>query len=75
MNIWPTKKLGEIAAVDWDNTSTTKVSYRPSGYLAISATGPDRFMDSFEFERPAIILSAIGANAVKLSGLKENGQQ
>lgn len=62
---YPTKKLGEIATIDWGNTSITKASYKSSGYLAISATGPDGFMDSFEHNRPAIILSAIGAKCGK----------
>lgn len=55
-------QLGEVAVVDWGDTNTTKASYKSSGYKAFSATGPDGFMDHFDFDREAIILSAIGAN-------------
>lgn len=63
--LYSLKKLGEIATVDWGNTSITKASYKPSGYLAISAAGPDGFLDKFEYEQVAIILSAIGARCGK----------
>jgi restriction endonuclease S subunit len=62
---WEVKKLGGVAFVDWGNTSITKASYKPSGYLAISATGPDGFLETFEHNRPAIVLSAIGAQCGK----------
>lgn len=64
-NHWPIKKLGEIAFVDWGNTSITKKSYLPSGYPAFSAAGCDGFMKSFEHDMDAVILSAIGARCGK----------
>jgi len=62
---WPTKKLGEIASVDWGNTSITKKQYVPSGYPAYSAAGQDGYLKFFEHERIAVILSAIGARCGK----------
>jgi len=62
---WPMKKLGEVAVVDWGNTSVTKKSYTETGYPAFSATGCDGLMETFEQNRDAIILSAIGAQCGK----------
>jgi restriction endonuclease S subunit len=62
---WPTKKLEEIAKVEWGNTSITKKRYVPHGFLAISAAGPDGFLPFADYEGPAIILSAIGAKCGK----------
>ncbi|KKR72098.1 MAG: hypothetical protein UU16_C0046G0012 [Candidatus Woesebacteria bacterium GW2011_GWA2_40_7] len=65
MTNWPTKKLGEVAEVSWGNTSITKASYLSKGYAAYSATGPDGFLKDFEYDRQAIVLSAIGAKCGK----------
>lgn len=59
---WRKVKLTDVADVDWGDTNTTKSSYKAEGYLAFSATGPDGLMDHYDFDREAIILSAIGAN-------------
>jgi type I restriction enzyme S subunit len=55
-------QLQEILDIQWGDTKTTKASYVPDGYLAYSATGPDGFLDKFDYDREGIVLSAIGAN-------------
>lgn len=59
---WEVKALGEIADVQWGDTSTTKASYVDEGYKAFSASGADGKLDHFDFDREGIVLSAIGAN-------------
>lgn len=58
---WASVALGEIADVNWGNTSLTKRSYSESGFTAYSATGADGWIDHAEFSGPGIVLSAIGA--------------
>jgi type I restriction enzyme S subunit len=58
-------KLGDVAEVNWGNTSITKASYTPSGYPAFSATGCDGFLPDFEHETAGVVLSAIGAKCGK----------
>jgi type I restriction enzyme S subunit len=62
---WWVVRLGEVAAVDWGNTALTKSLYKPSGYIAFSATGPDGFLDFYEQSGEAVIVSAIGARCGK----------
>lgn len=62
---WVLAKLGEIASVDWGNTSITKKAYVENGYVAFSAAGPDGYLSHFENEGDAIVLSAIGAGCGK----------
>ncbi|MBC7363899.1 MAG: restriction endonuclease subunit S [Candidatus Aminicenantes bacterium] len=62
---WEVVRLGDVTSVDWGNTSLTKALYKPSGYPAYSATGSDGFLDFYEHEGEAIILSAIGARCGK----------
>ena len=62
---WKLLPLAEIAKVEWGNTSITKKSYVESGYTAFSATGPDGFLDKYQWEGPAVVLSAIGARCGK----------
>jgi type I restriction enzyme S subunit len=62
---WLRVALGEIADVNWGNTSLTKKSYSESGYTAYSATGPDGLIGHAEFSVPGIVLSAIGARSGK----------
>jgi type I restriction enzyme, S subunit len=62
---WLSVALGEIADVNWGNTSLTKKSYSESGFTAYSATGPDGCIDHAEFSGPGIVLSAIGARSGK----------
>jgi len=59
--------MGEICEMSWGNTSITKASYIDStdGYLAYSAAGPDGKLPGFEFDRDAVVLSAIGARCGK----------
>jgi len=61
----PTVRLGEVADVNWGDTSVTKSSYVERGYTAYSATGPDGFLPYADYDREAIILSAIGARCGK----------
>lgn len=65
MSRWPTKPLGDIATVQWGNTSITKASYADNGFTAFSATGPDGFLPSYEHDEDGIVLSAIGADCGK----------
>ncbi len=58
---WEMKQLGDIAAASWGNTSITKNQYRDLGFTAFSASGPDGYLNWYEHEQPAVILSAIGA--------------
>ncbi|MCC6140081.1 MAG: restriction endonuclease subunit S [Nitrospira sp.] len=62
---WSSVSLGEIADVNWGNTSLTKKSYTEAGFTAYSATGPDGWIDHAEFSGPGIVLSAIGARSGK----------
>lgn len=55
-------QLQEILDIQWGDTKTTKASYIQVGYMAYSATGPDGFLDKFDYDREGIVLSAIGAN-------------
>jgi type I restriction enzyme S subunit len=55
-------QLKDVLDIQWGDTKTTKASYVPEGYLAYSATGPDGFLEKFDYDREGIILSAIGAN-------------
>lgn len=57
--------LGDIADVNWGDTSVTKASYVPVGYPAFSATGCDGFLPYADHERDAVVLSAIGARCGK----------
>jgi len=62
---WAWTNLDAIANVDWGNTSLTKDAYRDSGHTAFSASGPDGFVESWEYEADAVVLSAIGARCGK----------
>ena len=62
---WSWAELGQIADVQWGNTSLTKASYVKEGYPAFSASGRDGFADHFEHAGPGIVLSAIGARCGK----------
>jgi type I restriction enzyme, S subunit len=59
---WRPIRLGEVADVNWGDTSTTKASYTASGHTAYSASGPDGFLPYHDFDRTGVVLSAIGAN-------------
>ncbi|MCV0429608.1 MAG: restriction endonuclease subunit S [Roseibium sp.] len=58
---WQQTNLGQIAEVNWGNTSLTKASYVESGASAYSASGRDGFVADAEHFGPGIVLSAIGA--------------
>lgn len=59
--------LGEIADLQWGDTSVTKKSYVLNGdrYPAYSASGQDGYLPYFDYDRIGVVLSAIGANAGK----------
>lgn len=59
---WHVSKLGDIATIDWGDTTKTKSIYTDTGYTAYSASGADGKIPYFDFERDGIVLSAIGAN-------------
>jgi type I restriction enzyme, S subunit len=64
---WVLVSLKEILKVEWGNTSITKKRYvdNKSGFPAYSATGQDGFLVNYEWDGPAVILSAIGAKCGK----------
>ena len=62
---WEVIRLGEVCKVDWGNTSLTKKLYTANGYPAFSAAGNDGFLDFYEHDGEAVILSAIGARSGK----------
>jgi len=55
-------QLQDVLDIQWGDTKTTKASYVPSGYIAYSATGPDGFLEKFDYDTDGVVLSAIGAN-------------
>jgi len=59
---WQEQRLGDIADVNWGDTSKTKSSYTSEGYPAYSASGPDGFTSRYMFHNTGVVLSAIGAN-------------
>ena len=59
---WSVVKLGEVADVSWGDTSVTKKSYVQDGFTAYSASGPDGYLDYYDYDRKGVVLSAIGAN-------------
>jgi len=63
---WPTKKLGEIADFISGNQNINKGRAISDGkYPAYSASGQDIFLDTYENEGSAIIISWIGARCGK----------
>lgn len=62
---YPQVKLNEIAKLDWGNTSLTKEIYKNDGYKAFSASGQDGYVEKYEYDTEAIIVSAIGARCGK----------
>ncbi len=62
---WKTARLGEVADVNWGDTSVTKAAYVPAGFPAYSASGPDGFLPYADFDRVGIVVSAIGADCGK----------
>ncbi|HWP30895.1 MAG TPA: restriction endonuclease subunit S [Fimbriimonadales bacterium] len=62
---WRRRRLGEVADVNWGDTTTTKASYTEVGFPAFSASGPDGYLPYANFNRTGIVLSAIGADCGK----------
>jgi type I restriction enzyme S subunit len=62
---WVEYKLDDVTECSWGNTETTKSKYVDSGYLAYSASGADGFLEWFEHDQTAVVLSAIGAQCGK----------
>jgi type I restriction enzyme S subunit len=60
---WGLERLGNVADVNWGDTSVTKASYIDSGFAAYSASGADGYLPYYDFDRTGIVVSAIGANA------------
>ncbi len=58
---WKRARLGDVADVNWGDTSVTKKSYVASGYIAYSATGPDGFLPYYDYDCVGVVVSAIGA--------------
>ncbi len=57
---WVTLPLGELAKIEWGNTSLTKSVYVESGYPAFSAAGQDGFVVTPERKGLGVVISAIG---------------
>ncbi len=62
---FPIKKLEDLCLVEWGNTNLTKRIYKEKGYPAFSASGQDGYLDFYEHNENAVILSAIGARCGK----------
>jgi restriction endonuclease S subunit len=62
---WQVKRIDQVAEANWGNTAITKDSYCTAGYAAYSASGLDGFVSWFDHDKPAVILSAIGAQCGK----------
>jgi len=62
---WRVRLLGDVADVNWGDTSVTKASYVDSGFAAYSASGPDGYLPHADFDRTGVVLSAIGADCGK----------
>ena len=62
---WQVKRIDQVADANWGNTAITKDAYREAGYPAYSASGLDGFVSWFDHDKPAVILSAIGAQCGK----------
>lgn len=62
---WKSVRLGDVCDVDWGNTSLTKAEYQAHGYPAYSATGNDGYLNSYEHDGNAVVVSAIGARCGK----------
>jgi type I restriction enzyme S subunit len=60
---WRFETLGNLADVNWGDTSVTKASYTDEGFAAYSASGRDGYLPYYDFDRTGIVVSAIGANA------------
>ena len=60
--LWSFDRVEAIADLNWGDTNTTKESYSADGYTAFSASGPDGLLPYYDYDRPGIVLSAIGAN-------------
>jgi type I restriction enzyme S subunit len=63
---WKKTKLVKVVDAAWGDTSKTKSSYVEAGFTAFSASGPDGFLDYFDYDQEGIVLSAIGANCGKV---------
>jgi restriction endonuclease S subunit len=62
---WVETTLDKVSESSWGNTETTKSKYVESGHLAYSATGADGFLDWYDHDGTAVVLSAIGAKCGK----------
>lgn len=62
---WSIVSLGDLADIQWGDTSTTKASYVAYGFTAYSASGPDGFLDHADIIHDGVVLSAIGAQCGK----------
>jgi type I restriction enzyme S subunit len=62
---WTRARLGDVADVNWGDTSTTKASYVAQGFPAYSASGRDGFLDHADVHRTGVVVSAIGADCGK----------
>ena len=58
---WSFERLGNFADTSWGDTSLTKSSFINTGYTAYSAAGPDGKIGHFDFDKPGVVISAIGA--------------
>jgi len=58
---WRRSRLGDIADLNWGDTSVTKSSYVNTGFRAYSASGSDGFLPYADYDRTGVVVSAIGA--------------
>ena len=62
---WSTQTLGSVSDLAWGDTSKTKAQYVAEGFQAFSATGPDGYLPTFDYDKEGVVVSAIGAQCGK----------
>jgi type I restriction enzyme S subunit len=58
---WQINFMKKISDVNWGDTKITKSSYIFQGYETYSASGMDGYRNKYDYDKPGIVLSAIGA--------------
>ncbi len=58
---WAKVPLSEIAKFKRGKQQLTKKAYTEKGFVAFSASGPDGFLESWEVDEKAVVVSGVGA--------------
>ena len=60
---WNKVPIGSAFSVSSGDMNMTKTTYKSSGFIAFSASGPDGFVEQFQHEGDGIVVSSVGAKA------------